>query len=177
MRSETLTRTACAALLVASALWAGCDPVDDTVIPSMPVGINLSDPGMWNTYGVSGVGMNRRFIRFETTLEPAGFPFTTTTYTGYGGVLLIGGMDPFTTEVGVPLAYDLSCPVERSQTIRVAVDPESLEAVCPVCHSHYDVTMRGGAPLSGPAATGKRKYGLRRYRCLAQPMGGYIITN
>lgn len=169
-------RTALLCILVSAGICS-CNSVDDTAIPSMPVGINLGDPGMWNTYGVSGFGEFRYFIRFENTLEPAGFPFTSTTYTGYGGILLISGMDPFTNETGVPLSYDLSCPVERSRTIRVAIDPESLEAVCPVCHSHYDVTMRGGSPLSGPAATGHRKYGLRRYQCLPTTTGGYVITN
>lgn len=158
-------------------LFGSCDPVDDSVIPSMPVYIRIENAGMWNVYGVAGFGQWRYFIRFESTLEPPGFPYGSSTYTGYGGVLLISGMDPFSPEVPVPLAYDLSCPVERSQTIRVAVDPENLDAVCPVCHSHYDVTTRGGAPLSGPAATGKRKYGLQRYRCLSTSMGGYLITN
>jgi len=39
------------------------------------------------------------------------------------------------------------------------------------------VTMGGGAPLSGPAASGDHKYGLRRYRCLPSGNGGYVITN
>lgn len=161
---------------VCAAAW-GCTAVDDTVIPSMPVQIVFSDAGMWNTYGVSGFGDYRYFIRYGSERQPSGFPFTGTTYTGYGGVLLISGIDAFTNDAGVPLAYDLSCPIERSQTIRVAIDPESGEAVCPDCHSHYDVLMRGGAPLSGPAATGKRKYGLRRYQCIPQYSGGYVVTN
>ena len=100
----------------------------------MRVAINLGDTGLWNTYGVSGFGEFRYFIRYDNSpLVPFGFPYTSATYTGYGGILLISGMDAFTTEVGVPLVYDLSCPVERSRTIRVAIDPESLEAVCPVC--------------------------------------------
>lgn len=156
---------------------SACDSVDDTVIPSMRVAINIGDTGLWNSFGVSGYGQFRYFIRYDNTLEPQGFPFTAATFTGYGGVLLISGMDPFTTEVGVPLAYDLSCPVEKSQTIRVVIDPETLEAVCPVCGSRFDVTMRGGTPISGPAEEGKRKLGLRRYRCLATSTGGYVITN
>ncbi|MBD5226791.1 MAG: hypothetical protein HDS67_01865 [Bacteroidales bacterium] len=175
MRFEAIRRLVATGLLT-TVLLCGCDSVDDSVIPSMPVAINLGDAGMWNTYGVAGFGQSRRFINYKSTLEPAGFPFTGRTYTGYGGVLLISGIDAFTNEPGA-LAYDLSCPIERSQTVRVAVDPESLEAVCPVCLSHYDVTMRGGAPLSGPAAAGKRKYGLRRYTCLKTTTGGYMITN
>ena len=164
--------------LVIALLTAGCNTVDDTAIPSLPVAIDLSNVGMWNTYGVAGFGQCEYFIKVgNAMIEPAGFPSTATTRTGYGGVLLISGMDAFTNEAGVPLAYDLSCPIEKSQTVRVAVDPETLEAVCPECHSHYDVVMRGGAPLSGPAATGHRKYGLTRYQCIASGMGGYYITN
>lgn len=178
MKRSYVYRYVVAVATLSGVAAGGCNSVEDNVIPSMPVGINLSDVGMWNTYGVAGFGQWRNFIRLENLREPGDFPFTTTTYTGYGGVLLISGRDPFSGDTrDVPLAYDLSCPIERSQTVRVVIDPASLEAVCPVCHSHYDVTMRGGAPLSGPAATGKRKYGLRRYRCLAHSYGGYIITN
>ncbi len=161
---------------LAALLSAGlsCNQINDDRIPSLPVYINLSGAGMWNTYGVAGVGLTRSFINYQGVTSPAGFPFTATTYLGYGGVLLIGGVDPFTSETNVPLAYDLSCPVERSQTVRVAVDSESLEAVCPKCGSHYNVVTSGGSPVSGPALTDR--YGLRRYTCSADN-GGYIIHN
>lgn len=162
------------ALLSAS---SACNQVDDDRIPSLPVYINLSGAGMWNTYGVSGVGISRDFINFQGVVSPSGFPFTANTYLGFGGVLLIGGVDPFTSEPNVPLAYDLSCPVERSQTVRVAIDPDNLEAVCPVCGSRYDVVMAGGSPVGGPALTGEYKYALRRYVCDPGQGGGYIIHN
>lgn len=155
-------------------LAAGCESVVDDRIPAMPVSINLSNPGMWNTYGVSGYGIFRYFIR--QTGEPGGFPFTEQTYTGFGGVLLIGGMDPFTADTQVPLAYDLACPVECNPNVRVTISGDAFEAVCPQCGSRYDVTMAGGAPVSGPAAQGNPKYGLQRYQCLPSSMGGYVIT-
>lgn len=153
-------------------LCAGCHDVDDERIPALPVNINLTDPGMWHTYGVAGYGISRRFIK--QLGEPAGFPYLDRTLTGFGGVLLIGGMDPFTTDTNVPLAYDLSCPVERKADVRVRIDPDNFEAVCPVCGSVYDVTMAAGAPLSGPAL--KSKFGLSRYSCIPRG-GGYLITN
>lgn len=159
-----------------SALFA-CNQVDDDRIPSMPVQINLSGAGLWNTFGVNGIGVSRNFINQDGDRQPADFHFTATTYTGFGGVLLIGGMDPFTAEPNVPLAYDLSCPVERSRTVRVAVDRDNLQARCPVCGSCYDVIMAGGSPVSGPALTGKPKYALRRYSVDAAGSGGYIIHN
>lgn len=155
---------------------SSCNQIDDDRIPSLPVYINLSGAGMWNTYGVSGVGISRNFINYQGVVSPTGFPFTARTYLGFGGILLIGGMDPFTTEPNVPLAYDLSCPVERSQTVRVAINPDNLEAVCPKCGSRYDVVMAGGSPVGGPALTGDVKYGLRRYECTPDA-GGYIIHN
>ena len=92
-------------------------------------------------------------------------------------MLLIEGMDPFSLETSVPLAYDLSCPVEKSREIRVAISSDNYEAVCPVCDSHYDVTMGGGAPTAGPALTGEHKYGLRRYYCRPSLYGGYYISD
>lgn len=151
-----------------------CRGVDDDRLPAMPVSINLTDAGMWNRYGVSGFGMCRYFV--PKLGEPAGFFYTAATYTGYGGILLIGGMDPFTAETNVPLAYDLSCPVECNPNVRVHVDADKFEAVCPECGSKYDVTMQGGAPVSGPAAEGKHKYGMRRYTCVPSGSGGYLIT-
>lgn len=156
---------------------SACNQVDDDRIPSLPVYINLSGAGMWNSYGVAGVGISRNFINYQGVVSPDGFHFTANTYLGFGGILLIGGVDPFTSESNVPLAYDLSCPVECSQTVRVAVDSENLEAVCPVCGSRFDVVMAGGSPVGGPALTGKYKYGLRRYICDPAQGGGYIIHN
>lgn len=164
-------------LMAMLSVVASCNQVDDDRIPSVPVYINLSGAGMWNSYGVSGVGISRNFINWQGEVSPAGFPFTANTYVGFGGVLLIGGVDPFTAEPNVPLAFDLSCPVECKQTVRVAIDSDNLEAFCPVCGSRYDVVTAGGAPVGGPALTGRYKYGLRRYYCQPEMGGGYIIHN
>ncbi len=168
---RTLIRTIVIILL--AALSSACSSLDDERIPAMPVNINLADAGLWNTYGVAGFGIYRQFI--PSLGLPSGFRYSATTATGYGGVLLIGGMDPFTGDTNVPLAYDLACPVERKPDIRVKVDPDNFEAICPVCGSHFDVTMQGGAPLSGPAATDNPKCGMTRYRCIPSS-GGYTIT-
>lgn len=163
-------------LMIVVSAFTSCNQIDDDRIPSLPVYINLSGAGMWNSYGVSGIGVARYFINSNGEISPEGFHYTANSYVGFGGVLLIGGIDPFTSEPNVPLAYDLSCPVERSQTVRVAIDADNLEAVCRVCGSHYDVITAGGAPVAGPALTGKYKYGLRRYFC-DPSQGGYIIHN
>lgn len=167
----------CAAAILLSAAAAGCSEVNDDRIPGAPVNISLSDVATWNTYGVAGFGSNRQFILSSGIRVPKGFPFNQGSATGFGGVLLISGMDPFTATTDYPLAYDLACPVEMKADIRVEVENELYNAVCPSCGSVFDVTMAGGTPLSGPAASGNVKYGLRRYRCLPTGSGGYIITN
>ncbi len=160
-------------LLVALVLGS-CNTIDDSRIPALAVNIKLNNIGLWNTYGVAGFGQYKYFIKENR--EPSNFPYTQTTYTGYGGVLLIGGMDPFTAETNIPLAYDLSCPIECKQTIRVFIDESTLEAVCPQCMSRYDVVTGGGAPIEGPALTGNVKYRLQPYHCQPSPYGGYTIT-
>ncbi len=154
-----------------------CNQLDDDRIPSLPVYINLAGAGMWNSFGVSGVGISRSFINANGIQSPSGFHFTANTHLGFGGVLLIGGVDPFTSDPDVPLAYDLACPVERDPSVRVAIDQETLEAVCPVCGSRFDVVLAGGSPVAGPALTGQYKYGLRRYYCDPAQGGGYMVHN
>lgn len=166
MKRLLLAATLLAVLLGASS----CKRVDDTRIPSVPVNIVFSSDGMWATYGVGGALQHRNFIRTNNLKEPANFPFTANTYTGYGGVLLVG--DTY----GNPLAYDLACPYEVKPDIRVVVDDEALDAACPVCGSTYDVFFGEGRATSGPAAD--RGYGLTRYRVMDGGTLNYrVITN
>lgn len=158
-------------------LLSGCTGVDDERLPNLPVNIRLGDTGLWNTYGVSGFGANRRFIRADGVREPRSFPFAENSATGFGGVLLISGMDPFSGATDIPLAYDLACPVECDRDIRVEIDPDTYSAVCPSCGSIYNVVTAAGSPLSGPAASPSSPFGLRRYNCLPSGNGGYFITN
>lgn len=163
------------AVALAAAGLSSCHNIDDERIPNFAVNINLGTPALWNTYGVAGFGAHRNFILTSALRVPADFPYHQQSATGFGGLLLIGGMDPFTTDTNCPLVYDLACPVEMQADVRVRIDGDLYEAVCPECGSHYDVTMAGGAPLSGPAAT--HRYGLRRYQCLPTGNGGYLIVN
>lgn len=166
-------RAGAASLLAAALALVSCETTDDNRIPAYPVQIMLDNPGLWNTYGVSAYGQSRNFIRQTGT--PSDFHFLESTYTGFAGILLIMGMDPFNAGDIIPLAYDLSCPVECKEYIRVHIDHSTLEAICPQCGSHYDVTMGGGTPTAGPALDGTPRYALQRYH--AYPSGGgYIIT-
>lgn len=161
--------------LLAVYALCGCNTVHDDRIPSMPVNIDLSTLALWNAYGVEGYGEFRIFVR--ELGQPRNFDYLAKTATGYGGVLLIGGVNPFTLESVVPMAYDLACPVECKPNVRVSVRQEELVplAVCSECGSTFDITERAGAPLSGPALS--EKFGLRRYECRQTQYGGYVILD
>lgn len=167
----------CIAILILAILTSlvSCNTIDDDRIPSMPVNINLSSQAYWSTYGVAGYGMYRYFI--AQLREPRNFPYTQGTATGYGGVLLVSGFNPFTQLADEPMAYDLACPVECRPDVRVSMQPGEVnyDAVCPECGSHYDVIELGGSPTAGPAKS--RHLGLRRYECRRSAYGGYVILN
>ena len=156
-------------LLVA---MASCERINNKEVPSFMVRLDLGTYALWNTYGVSGVGDWRYFNR-DMRL-PANFPYNVNTYTGYGGILLIQGLDAGTGSYN-PLAYDAACPVENRMDVVVSIDSENFDAVCPKCNSRYDVLMGGGGPKSGQAII--HKYGLRQLKVHTSPNGGYIITN
>lgn len=144
----------------------GCDHIDNKTVPRFNVHIDLGDYALWNTYGVSGVGDFRVFDMFRHL--PSNFPYNVSTYTGYGGVLLMMGLEG-------PMAYDLSCPVEISQEIILSIDADKLEAVCARCGSRFNPFTGAGGPISGVAIN--NKVGMRQYRVNPTGGGGYIITN
>ncbi len=74
-----------AALLV-GLLLSACEHIDDKRIPIAQVNIVFWTQADWIVHGVSGAGQHKRFIRAEKV--PSNFPYTATTHTGYGGVLL-----------------------------------------------------------------------------------------
>jgi hypothetical protein len=150
------------ALLVAA---SSCEHIDNKAVPSFNVRIDLGSFALWNTYGVNGMGDYRIFDRSKNL--PANYPFNVNTYTGYGGVLLMMGLE-------APMAYDLSCPVEAAYNITLSINPENFEAVCPKCGSRYDPLMGAGGPVKGVAIN--NKVGMRQYRVLPSN-GGYVITN
>lgn len=153
--------TALFLLVMASA----CDHIDNKSVPRFTVRIDLGNAALWNTYGVTGMGDYRIFDRAKNI--PSNFPYNVNTYTGYGGVLLMMGIE-------VPMAYDLSCPVEVSQDVILSIDNKNFEAVCPRCQSHFNPLTGMGGPVSGVAINSK--VGMRQYRVI--PSGyGYVIAN
>lgn len=151
--------------LMALVMFSACDHIDNKTVPRFMVRIDLGNYAMWGAYGVYGMGDYRIFNR-EKRL-PSNFPYNVNTYTGYGGVLLMMGIDG-------PMAYDLSCPVESSQEVILSISSENYDAVCPRCGSRFNPLTGDGGPLSGVAIT--NKVGMRQYRVLPSN-GGYFITN
>ena len=153
------------AVLFLLLMVSSCDHIDNKTLPRFTVRIDLGNIALWSTYGVNGMGDYRIFDRERGI--PANFPFNVNTYTGYGGVLLMMGME-------APMAYDLACPVEASQNVILSINPENFEAVCPRCGSRFNPLTGAGGPLSGVAINSK--VGMRQYRVV--PSGyGYVISN
>lgn len=144
-----------------------CEHLDNKRIPWAEVRVAFNSPAEWETYGVAGAMDHRRFIKSERI--PSNYPYTSLTYTGYGGILLV------TDVQGVPQAYDLSCPVEMNIKVRVNINPETHLAECPECHSTYDVFINQGASITGIAA--QRGYGLTRYRVAPGQAGEYYLIS
>ncbi len=125
MIKPLLVATICAAI-------CGCAQVDDDRIPAMPVSINLTDQGMWNVYGVSGTGMSRRFVK--ELGEPSGFHYSEATYTGFGGVLLFGGIDPLTGPptylwpTTSPAPWSAAATCEYTLTLKTVSKPSARNA-------------------------------------------------
>ncbi len=147
------------------ALLCSCHHIDDDRIPPVPVHIAFNTIGDWHTWGVSGVGQPRTFILEQH--QPAGFPYTALSQTGFGGVILMGDIH------GNPVAYDLACPVEARQSTRLFFVEEDMTLECPVCHSTFECVTNYGQPLSGEAAN--RGYGLRIYHVIPGLSGEYMI--
>ena len=96
-------------LLLITIIATSCDGGDRDRIPAAAVRVEFANQAMWDQYGVSGSFIHRRFILNQKI--PAGFPYTLSSATGYGGLMLI------TNEHGVPYVYDLCCPVEINSNI------------------------------------------------------------
>lgn len=155
-----------AAFLIIAAILSSCHHIDNHRLPVSYVNVSFATVGVWDVYGVSGAGLSRSFILPEKI--PAGFPYTSMSATGLGGILLC------TTYMGTPVAYDLACPVECRSNIRVFINEDS-EAECPACHSRYDVFEKLGYPIAGRAA--QEGWGLEVYRVGPGVQGEYMVVS
>ena len=88
---------------------------------------------------------------------------------GYGGVLVINGFGD-TPHVNL-YAFDLSCPVEVSRTVRLVPDNEG-HCVCPKCGTKYDIGYGNGRPVSGEGTSF-----MRSYRVVNTGNSTYLVKN
>lgn len=138
----------------------------DEQIESSPVYLTFSQ-AEWMKFGVISIGTNRYFNKSQSL--PANFTYKENFATGFGGILLVGGVG------GEPYAYDASCPNEGDASVVISIDRNSFEAVCPKCNSHFDVINGTGVSVSGPAS--EKHYVLKQYKSIKNADGGYTITN
>lgn len=138
---------------------------DEQIEPS-PVYLTFSQ-AEWMTFGVISIGTNCYFNKSQSL--PANFTYKDNFATGFGGILLVGGVG------GEPYAYDASCPNEGDASVVLSIDRNSFEAFCPKCNSHFEVINGTGVSVSGPAY--EKHYVLKHYKSIKNSDGGYTITN
>ena len=145
--------------------FTSCHSIDDDRLPPAPVRLNFNTVADWNLYGNPAALQYVIFIKEQRI--PANYNYSAISETGYGGILLVG--DAF----GMPIAYDLACPVEMRKDTMIKVDTEKNEAYCPNCGSRFDIFANYGSPLSGKAA--ELGYGLQKYYVGAGAAGEYMV--
>ena len=151
---------------IVATVAVSCSSIDDERIPPYNVYLSFASEADWITYGVNGAMQHRSFVK--SLREPSTYPWTAMSATGFGGLLLCSDY------TGNVVAYDLACPVECKQDVRVVVDDKAAVARCPVCGSTYDIYGTHGYPLSGPAH--ERHYGLEVYNVSRGAQGSWLTV-
>lgn len=106
--------------------------------------------------------------RYRALLAPGGIatvtePPTASSRIGLRGLVVVHGL----TGQADYFAYDLACPHELGQLVRLELRETQLD--CPTCHSSYELLSGLGAPIAGPARSPLLRYRvhpLDRYRLL-----------
>jgi nitrite reductase/ring-hydroxylating ferredoxin subunit len=127
-------------------LLLGCT-TDTSTIPLAPVNLQVN---LLQATNLTAIGATESYITASTTSEEL----------GYGGLLVVHTLND------TYCAFDLSCPYEALQTVRVIVQSD-LTAKCPVCGSVYRIMDGTGWPISGPS-----RHKLKQYH--VYPDGNYL---
>ena len=163
-----LLRQITGAVLVAltSIVISSCHKAIDD-IPPAGVWIVFPYQHDWELHGVTAALQHKEFILSEG--KPEGFNYSASSQTGFGGVLLVGDIN------GNPAAYDLACPIEKNQNIRIQYDDRRNDAYCAHCGSRFSVINNYGKPTEGPAAEKDNLHVLRTYNIATGPNGEYRV--
>lgn len=145
--------------LVLTITFVGCNDNVISSIPDYPVYLNLD---LISTYPNFKNSTNQ-FLYFKDRSGLA-----ESSRIGYGGILVNSGISLDDNGNSIYYAYDMACPLEAKNTVRVYPDPKGLpHVICEKCGSVYDVGFGNGNPISGPA----KEY-LKRYRTMQT--GNYL---
>ncbi|MDR0799892.1 MAG: hypothetical protein LBN18_09060 [Dysgonamonadaceae bacterium] len=87
---------------------------------------------------------------------------------GYAGLLIVNGIGEGLVNL---YAYDLACPVEVPERVRIQPNASGLTAHCPKCGSVFDIAYGRGTPQSGT------KLILRTYRVGDLGNYRYLVSN
>lgn len=140
-------------ILTLTAILSGCNDNYISSIPDYPVRLQLN---LTSTYPTFRDNPNSYLI-FDK-------PIQATDRVGFGGVLAYVGFD------GNYYAFDLACPYEAKQSIKVT--PNDLgQVVCETCGTVYDISFGIGNPVEGPS-----KEILKRYKTSMQGDVLYITN-
>lgn len=120
-----------------------CTKTEHSYFPSYPVYLELDLT--FEDKDLNGVMAYKEYILGKTPNLGA------RERTGLGGVLVYHGVDGYR-------AYDLACPNETQASVRVEMDENGINAVCPKCGSKYNVFEGYGNRVDGPATRGLKQY-------------------
>jgi hypothetical protein len=84
---------------------------------------------------------------------------------GYGGILIVYAFD------GNYYAFDLACPVEVNENVRIGKPDGSLISKCDSCGERYDLSYGLGTPLNHIS-----KQSLKRYSVSTDDYNNIIVT-
>lgn len=129
---------------------ASCNDNVQSTIPNYPVRLNLEltaqYPNFKNSFG--------QFLYFTAPVKQG-------EAVGYGGIIIFSGNDDNGNTIYY--AYDMACPFEAKNNIRVYPDSTGFsQVVCEKCGSVFGVDYGSGYPVSGPAKEAKEF--LKQYR-------------
>lgn len=136
-------------LLLAAILMAACDDNYVSSIPNYPVRLQVRLTAEYSTFKNS----TNQFLLFEARkLE--------TDRIGYGGIMIYSGL--MTDDYGnsVYYAFDMACPYEAKQDVKVYPVQDSLPGLvrCEKCGSEFNVAYGFGDPVKGPATEILKRY-------------------
>lgn len=137
-------------VLAFAALLTNCEGYESS-IPAMPVYLKCNLYLSSNLKDVGG---------FHYVTKAGG-----TDRIGFGGILIVHAFD------GNYYAFDLACPVEAKENVRIGKPDESLICTCDSCGEQYDTGLGLGSPLKGIS----KEY-LRRYSVSLDENNNIIVT-